>query len=215
MTAQRLVGLAERLEWDALLGAVIRNGRPVALPVRVCLSEESGACGSALGLALCRAVELTYLPGPESHSLAMLALGSQLEDGSFGSVAGTACAAAGLRVYEEQLRAGLGDAALIARVAEASDRAVMALMEMMRGSRRRSLRCRWRHCARSHRAGGPVGVCRCRGWACAETAPRTVRSTSCRRRGRRARPGCSSRPAPATGGSRHCRAMRRNSSWPR
>ena len=139
MTAQRLVGLAERLEWDALLGAVIRNGRPVALPVRVRLSEESGACGSALGLALCRAVELTYLPGPESHSLAMLALGSQLEDGSFGSVAGTACAAAGLRVYEEQLRAGLGDAALIARVAEASDRAVMALMEMMRGSRRRSV----------------------------------------------------------------------------
>lgn len=124
MTAQRLLGFAERLEWDALLDAVIRNGRPVPVSVRMRLSQEAGAGACALGLALCRAVELTYLPAPESHALAMLTLANQLEDGSFGSVAGSACAVAGLRAYEEQLRAGLGDASMIARVAEASDRAM-------------------------------------------------------------------------------------------
>ena len=136
MTAQRLVGLAERLEWGALLDAVIRNGRPVSLAVKLRLGDESGVSGSALGLSLCRAVELTYLPGLESGALAMLTIANQLEDGSFGSIAGTACAAAGLRAYEEQLRSGKGDVSEIARVAEASDRAVMALMAQVKRSRR-------------------------------------------------------------------------------
>lgn len=128
MTAQRLVGLAERLEWDALLDAVIRNGRPVPISVRMRLSRDPGAGACAVGLALCRAVELTYLPGAESHALAILTLANHLEDGSFGSIAGSSCAAAGLRAYEEQLRAGLGDTSAIARVAEASDRGVQAVM---------------------------------------------------------------------------------------
>lgn len=127
MTAQRLVGLAGRGEWDALLGAVIANGRPVPLAVRMRLSDEAASGAAALGLALCRAVELTYLPGPEGADLASTLLSAQRADGWFGTPAATAAAIAGLRTYEHQLRAG-GDDRRAARMAAASDAAMHALI---------------------------------------------------------------------------------------
>lgn len=134
MTALRLNGLAQRGEWDGLLTAVLGNGRPVPLSVRMRLASGSegpgdAAGGAAMGLALCRVVELTYLPGDEGSSIATMLMGLQGDDGWFGSVAATACAAAGLRAYEEQLEAGGGaEREELRRVTAAADAAMHALI---------------------------------------------------------------------------------------
>ncbi|HBS29326.1 MAG TPA: hypothetical protein DEB06_07715 [Phycisphaerales bacterium] len=99
----RLVRLACDGHFDAMLGEVVRNGRPLPLSVRLRLSQPDSLAPAALGLALQRVLELTYRPTDTSVSLLRELLARALPDGSFGSVSATAIALAALLGFEHQV----------------------------------------------------------------------------------------------------------------
>ncbi|MFM9959436.1 MAG: hypothetical protein ACKVZJ_15375 [Phycisphaerales bacterium] len=92
----RVARLVAGEEFDRLLNEVLMNGRPVSLGVRLRLSTPESLPGCALGLALRRLTELTWRAEPPALELADRLLALQRDDGSFGSVAASACAVAGL-----------------------------------------------------------------------------------------------------------------------
>ena len=87
--------------WSRLLDEVLRNGREVAVSLRLRLTEEGAEAVTALGLALARAAELAR-PGDRSvEAIAQMLIARQRADGGFGegehgSAVGTGCALAGL-----------------------------------------------------------------------------------------------------------------------
>lgn len=105
MTVARIVRLAEQRENDRLLADLLRNGRPVPLAVRMRLSSVGGVEAAALGLALQRIVELTFIPDPHAFDIARTLADLQDEDGSFGTLASTATAVGGLGALMAQIDA--------------------------------------------------------------------------------------------------------------
>lgn len=99
----KLVRMASEAEHARMLDEVVRNGRPLPLAVRLRLEDGATLPAAALGLALTRVTELTYRPTDVACSLASLLLERRQSDGSFGSVAATAIAAAALLAVADQL----------------------------------------------------------------------------------------------------------------
>lgn len=93
---------AERFE--ELLGAVLANGRPWPLSLRLRLSQPEHARVAAAGLALQRTVELSYFPAPASLQLARVVAGELALDTQAG-LAAQVLAAAGLVDLVEQCHA--------------------------------------------------------------------------------------------------------------
>lgn len=85
---------AER--FSELLEAVLANGRPLPLSVRLRLSHPSSSRLASAGLALQRAIELSYFPVPASVQLARVVAEALAEDDPEVSPAARAVAAAGL-----------------------------------------------------------------------------------------------------------------------
>jgi hypothetical protein len=104
LTSNRIDRLVATGDFDRLLAHVLGNGRATPLAVRLRLSEASTLPAAALGLALQRLVELTFVPGEETELLVASLLDRQADDGSFGSTAATAVAVAGLQSFLDQLR---------------------------------------------------------------------------------------------------------------
>lgn len=123
----RIARFADAQDFDRLLDEITRNGRPISLPVRLRLSEPAGIASAALGLALQRCIELTYRPMPISTGLASRLLDEMREDGSFGTVAGTAIAVAGLLAFRDQAWAN----ARLRRAAGGQDDCTLERMETM------------------------------------------------------------------------------------
>lgn len=101
----RLARHASEGQFDALLGDVVRNGRPLPLSVRLRLSQPDSLEASALGLALQRVLELTYRPTAVSTGLLEELLKRSREDGSFGSISATCVALGGLLAFRAQVDA--------------------------------------------------------------------------------------------------------------
>lgn len=106
----RVARLVANEEFDRLLNEVLMNARPVPLAARVRLSEQGALAASALGLALKRLTQLTWRPEPPAEELARQLLSRQSADGSFGTVASSACAVAGLLALQDQVRSMPADA---------------------------------------------------------------------------------------------------------
>jgi hypothetical protein len=71
MSVQKIERLVERGQTEALLEAVVQNGRPLPLGVRLRLGESVASVRAAgLGLALQRVVELSYGPDPAALRIA-------------------------------------------------------------------------------------------------------------------------------------------------
>lgn len=102
LTTNRIDRLVSGGDYDRLMADVLNNGRTIPLAVKLRLSEESTLPAAALGLALQRLVELTFVPGEESELLVAALLDRQTDDGSFGSTAATAVAVAGLQAFFDQ-----------------------------------------------------------------------------------------------------------------
>lgn len=100
----RVARLVANEEFDRLLNEVLMNARPVPLAARVRLSEHGALAASALGLALKRLTQLTWRPEPPAEELARQLIGRQTAEGSFGTVASSACAVAGLIALQDQVR---------------------------------------------------------------------------------------------------------------
>lgn len=109
----RVARLIQSEEFDRLLNEVLMNGRPVSLAVRLRLSDPRSLAPCAMGMALRRLTELTWKPEPPAFELAHRLIGLQGADGSFGSLAGTACAVGALLALKSQCRhpVGLSEAA--------------------------------------------------------------------------------------------------------
>jgi len=100
----RIAKLSNARDDDRLLNDILHNGRPVPLSARIRLSAPETVRATALGLALRRIAELTYRPVDEAAAIATALLEEQRPDGSFGSIAATAAAVAGLSAFIDQHR---------------------------------------------------------------------------------------------------------------
>lgn len=94
-----------RGQWGAIVDAVLRNGRPVPVAVRLRLTEGGSICLAALALAVRRAVELTYGVAPEVgplvNRLAVELSRPRSEGGADPSLAAVAIAMGALQVALE------------------------------------------------------------------------------------------------------------------
>ena len=134
LAPRRLAQLASSGRDLDLLGAVLRNGRPLPEPARRRLEAPENLAGAAAGLALLRASELALGPSPHVADLAGALLDRRRDGGSFGAVPATAAAIAGLaaagrgdepsRAALDGARAWLRDA--LARATPALDAALAA-----------------------------------------------------------------------------------------
>lgn len=109
----KIIRLVAAGQDERLLDEVVRNGRSMPLAVRMRLSEPGVLPAAAAGLALQRVCELTYRPTEASIALMRRVLDRQqlgAAEGSFGSVAGTAIALAGLLGVVHQFDALPGSA---------------------------------------------------------------------------------------------------------
>lgn len=102
LTTNRIDRLVSGGDYDRLLSDVLHNGRATPLAIRLRLSEAATLPAAALGLALQRLIELTFVLGEESELLVAALLDRQADDGSFGSTAATAVAVAGLQAFLDQ-----------------------------------------------------------------------------------------------------------------
>ena len=102
LTTNRIDRLVSSGDFDRLLNDVLSNGRTPPLAVKLRLSDPATLPAAAMGLALQRLVELTFVPGEESELLVAALLERQSDDGSFGSTAATAVAVAGLQAFLDQ-----------------------------------------------------------------------------------------------------------------
>jgi hypothetical protein len=133
----KLVRMASEGEHARMLDEVVRNGRPLALPIRLRLEEAHTLPVAALGLSLTRVTELTYRPSDVACTLATLLLDRREPDGSFGSIAATAIAAAALLAVADQVDALPGgrasgvyiDPALESRIRAGAESALHALAQ--------------------------------------------------------------------------------------
>ncbi len=100
----RIAKLSLAGDHDRLLNDILHNGRPVPLAARIRLSASEAVRPAALGLALRRIAELTYRPVDEAAAIVTALLEEQRPDGSFGSIAATAAAVAGLSAFMDQHR---------------------------------------------------------------------------------------------------------------
>jgi len=100
----RIAKLSLAGDHDRLLNDILHNGRPVPLAARIRLSASEAVRPAALGLALRRIAELTYRPVDEAAAIVTALLEEQRPDGSFGSIAATAAAVAGLSAFIDQHR---------------------------------------------------------------------------------------------------------------
>lgn len=104
LTTNRIDRMVSGGDFDRLLNDILSNGRGTPIAVKLRLSEAETLPAAAMGLALQRLVELTFVPGEESHLLVAALLDKQADDGSFGSTAATAVAVAGLQAFLDQTR---------------------------------------------------------------------------------------------------------------
>jgi hypothetical protein len=137
LTAVQIERLVATERYEHLIARVISGGRcPAACEmdlVHAC--RGAGAAPAALGLALQRLTELTYVPCPLARTLAARLIGLQRNDGlwAFGaaSLAPSAFALRGLLDFDAQLD---GRRAMKVRgLDEAIDRAARAIASLQRG----------------------------------------------------------------------------------
>lgn len=136
----KLVRMASEGEHARMLDEVVRNGRPLPLAIRLRLEEGQTLPAAALGLALTRVTELTYRPSDVACTLAAMLIDCRRDDGSFGSVAATAIAAAALLAVADQIDALPGgrasgvyiDIELERRIRHAAESALYALAQAQR-----------------------------------------------------------------------------------
>ncbi len=62
LSTHKIERLIDSADWSTLLEALVENGRPMPLALRLQLLEDASLPVAALGLALQRLVELTYAP---------------------------------------------------------------------------------------------------------------------------------------------------------
>ncbi|MEC9374369.1 MAG: hypothetical protein VYC34_11025 [Planctomycetota bacterium] len=103
ISPNRLVRIAEQSDFDRLLVEVSRNGRPLPVGARLRLSEGASLAATALGLALQRILELSYAPSARTLTLADDLIARQDSRGSFGCVASTSVAVAGLLAVRDRI----------------------------------------------------------------------------------------------------------------
>lgn len=124
ITPRRIQKLARSGDDDALLDAVLANGRPLPIEARLRLAEPDSIGAAAVALGLQRAVELAAGASPECLDLLDRLLVMQRAAGDFGSVSATAAA---VRAIDMLLQCpGLPEDSAAAG-AEALDRAVHAM----------------------------------------------------------------------------------------
>lgn len=100
----RLTRLAHAGQFTRMIDEVLRSGPSLPIGVRLRLSDPEGLPATGCGLALQRAVQLTYRPTNLSLELVHQVIRGQREDGSFGSLSATAVALAGLFAFFDQVR---------------------------------------------------------------------------------------------------------------
>lgn len=101
----RVARLVAAGEYDRLLNELLMNARPLSLAARLRLSEAGTLPPAALGLTLKRLTELSWRPEPPVEHVGTQLAALQQPDGSFGGVAATACALAGINALLHQIAA--------------------------------------------------------------------------------------------------------------
>ena len=124
MTPKRIQRLIHSGDDDALLDAVLSNGRPLPIEARLRLGEPDSIGAAAAAFGLQRSLELSACTDPVSLEALARLLSTQGRNGEFGNAATTAAA---IRALDLLLRSpGLAEAD--ARVSsDALDRALHAL----------------------------------------------------------------------------------------
>lgn len=124
MTLRRIQRLIRTGDDDALLDAVLSNGRPLPIEARLRLGEPDSIGAAATAFGLQRAVELSACADPVSLEGLDRLLAHQQKDGGFGNAATTAAA---VRALDALVRAPGLQAAECGQASDAMDRAVHAL----------------------------------------------------------------------------------------
>lgn len=124
VTPRKISRLVAGRQHEALMQAVLDNGRPLPIHARLRLAEPDALAAAGLSLGLQRLIELSGYACAESAAAATELLTRQESNGAFGSIAATAATirALHLLLHAPGVDAGLQDAA-----AAALDRCVHAL----------------------------------------------------------------------------------------
>ncbi|HVZ93642.1 MAG TPA: hypothetical protein VG797_03945 [Phycisphaerales bacterium] len=99
----KIIRLSRAGDFDRVFEESLRSARPIPLPVRLRLSAPHSVAASAIGLALQRVVDLTYMPTDVTRELLTALIDRQQPDGSFGTLGATAVAAAALAAVTRQV----------------------------------------------------------------------------------------------------------------